>query len=175
MDDDSAHVPVTFEHYGHVEGPFYHGTRASVGPGDQLVPGYSSNFKDGRISNSIYFTATLDAAIWGAELAKGEGTRRIYIVEPTGPSPTPLRHSDVNDASPGSDLFGFDRNGVRLALEQVCDFGGICICQLYTARATGAAPKSARMAVPAAAFSVRNIVVNTVLAISRFRHRNASR
>ena len=85
MDDDSTHIPVTFEHYDHVEGPFYHGTRAKVGPGDQLIPGYGSNFEDGRISSNIYFTATLNAAIWGAELAKGEGPGRIYIVEPTGP------------------------------------------------------------------------------------------
>ena len=27
----------------------------------------------------------MDAAIWGAELAFGEGPGRIYIVEPTGP------------------------------------------------------------------------------------------
>ena len=27
----------------------------------------------------------MDAAIWGAELALGEGPDRIYIVEPTGP------------------------------------------------------------------------------------------
>ena len=27
----------------------------------------------------------LDVATWGAELAVGEGTGRIYIVEPTGP------------------------------------------------------------------------------------------
>ena len=33
----------------------------------------------------VYLTATLDAAIWGAELASGEGRGRIYIVEPTGP------------------------------------------------------------------------------------------
>ncbi|RYF77557.1 MAG: NAD(+)--rifampin ADP-ribosyltransferase, partial [Cytophagaceae bacterium] len=30
-------------------------------------------------------TATLNAAVWGAELAQGEGAGRIYIVEPTGP------------------------------------------------------------------------------------------
>src|SRR5689334_18260031 len=35
--------------------------------------------------NYIYFTATLDAATWGAELAAGEGPGRIYLVEPTGP------------------------------------------------------------------------------------------
>ena len=29
-------------------------------------------------------TATLDAAIWGAELAFGDGLYRIYLVEPTG-------------------------------------------------------------------------------------------
>ena len=33
----------------------------------------------------VYLTATLDAAVWGAELALGEGPGRIYIVEPTGP------------------------------------------------------------------------------------------
>lgn len=32
----------------------------------------------------VYFTATLDAATWGAELAAGEARGRIYVVEPTG-------------------------------------------------------------------------------------------
>jgi rifampin ADP-ribosylating transferase len=85
MDDDRAYIPVTFAHYAHIKGPFYHGTKARVKPGDLLVPGYGSNFEDDRISNNIYFTAALDAAIWGAELAKGEGVGRIYIVDPTGP------------------------------------------------------------------------------------------
>ena len=34
--------------------------------------------------NYVYFTATLDAATWGAELAAGDGRGHIYIVEPTG-------------------------------------------------------------------------------------------
>ena len=34
--------------------------------------------------NYVYFTATLDAAVWGAELAAGESRGRVYIVEPTG-------------------------------------------------------------------------------------------
>lgn len=34
--------------------------------------------------NYVYFTATLDAATWGAELAAGDGRGRIYVVEPTG-------------------------------------------------------------------------------------------
>lgn len=85
MDDDSAHIPVTFERCDHIDGPFYHGTKACVKPGDILMTGYGSNFEGGRKSNNIYFTGTLDAAAWGAELAKGEGAGRIYIVEPTGP------------------------------------------------------------------------------------------
>jgi hypothetical protein len=51
---------------------FYHGTRADLKPGDLLQPGYSSNYAERR-SPWIYFSETLHAATWGAELAKGEG------------------------------------------------------------------------------------------------------
>ena len=63
---------------------YYHGTRADLQPGDLIEPGYSSNFGSRRKANHVYLTATIDAAIWGAELAVGEGHSRIYIVEPTG-------------------------------------------------------------------------------------------
>jgi len=63
---------------------FYHGTKADLRVGDLIEPGFGSNFVD-RALKHIYFTATLDAATWGAELARGEGRGRIYIVEPTGP------------------------------------------------------------------------------------------
>jgi hypothetical protein len=63
----------------------YHGTRADLRPGDRIEPGHVSNFgASARRANHIYFTRTLDAAMWGAELAVGEGRGRIYIVEPTG-------------------------------------------------------------------------------------------
>lgn len=62
---------------------FYHGTRADLSVGDLLAPGFDSNYGEDRLS-WIYFSATLDAAVWGAELAKGEGRERIYVVEPTG-------------------------------------------------------------------------------------------
>ena len=64
-------------------GPFYHGTRADLAPGDLLAPGFTSNYADRKLS-WIYFSGGLDAAIWGCELAKGEGRERIYVVEPTG-------------------------------------------------------------------------------------------
>ena len=63
---------------------FYHGTKADLGVGDLIRPGFGSNFADRELRH-IYFSATLDAATWGAELARGEGRGRIYIVEPTGP------------------------------------------------------------------------------------------
>ena len=62
---------------------FYHGTKADLQTGDLLGPGFGSNFAD-RTLGHIYFSATLDAATWGAELAKGDGRGRIYTVEPTG-------------------------------------------------------------------------------------------
>ena len=89
MKDDSAHVPVTFEHFDHVAGPFYHGTRFAFTPGEDLVPGHGSNFHDGRVSNNVYFTAAVETAAWGAELAtalRGTGEPgRIFVVEPLGP------------------------------------------------------------------------------------------
>ena len=63
----------------------YHGTRAELRPGERIEPGHAANFGAApRSANFVYFTRTLDAAIWGAELAAGEGPGRIYVVEPTG-------------------------------------------------------------------------------------------
>lgn len=63
---------------------FYHGTKAGLEQGGLIEPGFNSNFGKRKKAAFVYLTATLDAAIWGAELALGEGPGRIYIVEPTG-------------------------------------------------------------------------------------------
>jgi rifampin ADP-ribosylating transferase len=78
----ASRAPVPFEVYE--AGVYLHGTKADLAVGDLLVPGRESNFQPGRVMNYAYFTATLDAAVWGAELAGGVGRGRIYIVEPTG-------------------------------------------------------------------------------------------
>lgn len=65
-------------------GAFFHGTRANLEIGDDLKPGFASNYNPGKTSNFVYFTGTLEPAIWGAELAKGDGRQRIYVVEPQG-------------------------------------------------------------------------------------------
>lgn len=78
----AQHEPVPFEVYE--PGVYLHGTKANLTVGELLVPGHESNFEQGRTMNYVYFTATLDAATWGAELASGEGRGRIYVVEPMG-------------------------------------------------------------------------------------------
>jgi rifampin ADP-ribosylating transferase len=72
-------------------GPFYHGTKADLKTGDLIGPGFASNYGARRKAVYVYFSATLEAATWGAELAVGEGPERIYIVEPTG-----SHHDDPN-------------------------------------------------------------------------------
>ena len=65
-------------------GSFFHGTKADLKIGDFPIIGKKKNFNDDRKSGYVYFAGTLDAAIWGAELAEGDGRERIYVVEPTG-------------------------------------------------------------------------------------------
>lgn len=64
-------------------GTFFHGTKADLKPGDFLTKGFLSNYAD-RKAKYVYFAGTLDAAVWGAELAAGDGRQRIYAVEPEG-------------------------------------------------------------------------------------------
>ncbi len=64
---------------------YFHGTKADLKIGSSIEIGLNSNYGQRKNAKFIYLTATLDAAIWGAELAIGEGPERIYLVEPTGP------------------------------------------------------------------------------------------
>ena len=63
---------------------YFHGTKADLKMGDLITIGMNSNYGQRNQTKYIYLTATLDAAIWGAELAYGEDRQRIYLVEPTG-------------------------------------------------------------------------------------------
>jgi rifampin ADP-ribosylating transferase len=69
--------------------PVYHGTNATLDVGDWVVPGQASNYHEGRVSNNVYFSAQIETAVWGVELATalaGSGERgHIYVVEPSGP------------------------------------------------------------------------------------------
>lgn len=80
--------PVTAENCKLVLGPFYHGTKAELSAGDLLSPGHPSNYEKSRALKHVYFSAILEPAIWGAELAmhfaKSDGRGHIYVVEPLG-------------------------------------------------------------------------------------------
>jgi Rifampin ADP-ribosyl transferase len=63
---------------------YFHGTKADIKVGDLIEVGFKSNYGQQKNAKYIFLTATLDASIWGAELAFGDGRERIYLVEPTG-------------------------------------------------------------------------------------------
>jgi hypothetical protein len=88
----SLREPVPFEVYE--SGVYLHGTKADLAVGDLLLSGRESNFEAGRVMNYVYFTATLDAAVWGAELASGDGApnpRTTTFNDPRGRCATALR------------------------------------------------------------------------------------
>lgn len=65
-------------------GPFYHGTKADLPIGDVLTAGKGSNYQSDLVMNHVYFTALVNGAGLAASLAKGDGSERVYMVEPTG-------------------------------------------------------------------------------------------
>ncbi len=66
------------------DGPFFHGTKAQLRPGELLAAGFPSNYRPEIIMNHIYFTALRDGAGLAAEIAGMDGTPHVYEVEPTG-------------------------------------------------------------------------------------------
>ncbi len=82
-------IPISHENYQQVRGPFYHGTKANLSIGDLITTGHPSHFETDRALKHVYFSALMEPAIWGAELAMSlsrlDGRGYIYIVEPTGP------------------------------------------------------------------------------------------
>jgi rifampin ADP-ribosylating transferase len=90
MDPNDVPEPATYEQHQHITGPFFHGTKAVLQPGDELTAGFCSNFQDGRVMNHVYFTTrVMPAAALGAQLAMAlageEGRGHVYVVEPLGP------------------------------------------------------------------------------------------
>ncbi|WP_077924071.1 NAD(+)--rifampin ADP-ribosyltransferase [Spirosoma sp. 209] len=85
MEDTQRDSKTTAPFHSPFAQTYLHGTRADLKVGDYIQVGFNSNYAQYGKLNHIYLTATLDAAVWGAELASGEGRERIYLVEPTGP------------------------------------------------------------------------------------------
>jgi len=77
-------LAISFKYNPSDQGPFYHGTKADLQIGDLLTAGGNSNYKSELKMNHIYFTALVNGAGLAAELAKGNGQPRVYVVEPAG-------------------------------------------------------------------------------------------
>jgi rifampin ADP-ribosylating transferase len=104
-------------------GPFFHGTKADLAAGDLLGPGNASNFGEHRKqANFVYMAATLDAAVWGAELAQGEGRGHIYRVEPTGPFEDDPNLTDKR--FPGNPTRSYRTRDPLRVVEEVLDWEG---------------------------------------------------
>lgn len=102
-------------------GPFYHGTKADLSPGDLISPGYRSNYgaRD-RTTRWVYMSEILSP--WGAELARGEGRGRIYIVEPTGPF---FDDPDLTDKKfPGNPTKSYRSRSPLRVIGEVTDWQG---------------------------------------------------
>lgn len=85
--DDSFEMDLKSKEFKNVsddDGPFYHGTKANLQVGDELTPGFRSNYHSEVVMNHIYFTAVINGASFAAELAKGDTEPRVYIVQPLG-------------------------------------------------------------------------------------------
>ncbi len=80
---DDQWIPVSPENCDRVEGPFYHGTKADLAIGDLLIAGFRSNYDDRVVMNHVYFTTVSKGAGLAAEMARGDGRPRVYVVAPT--------------------------------------------------------------------------------------------
>ncbi|WP_294819152.1 NAD(+)--rifampin ADP-ribosyltransferase [uncultured Flavobacterium sp.] len=79
--DQSSQAPAARNPFAQT---YFHGTKARLSIGDLIIPGHPCNYMDNRILSHVYVSATITAAIWGAELAAGSAPERIYLVEATG-------------------------------------------------------------------------------------------
>lgn len=104
------------------DGPFFHGTKAALVRGDLLEAGRSSNYGTAPTANFVYLSATMDAAIWGAELATGNGPGHIYRVEPTGPMENDPNVTDQR--YPGNPTRSYRTRDPLRVLEEVVGWEG---------------------------------------------------
>lgn len=125
MPGDDTERPVTYDSYAHAEGPFFHGTKATMVVGAELVPGYGSNYQD-RVLKHIYFTSVLETAVWGAELATAlagiDDRGHIYVVEPAGPFEDDPNVTDKK--FPGNPTRSYRTHDPLLVVGEVDDWEG---------------------------------------------------
>lgn len=101
-------------------------------PGDLIEAGRSSNHGKRAKARFVYLSATLDAAMWGAELAIGDGGGRIYVVEPTGPFEDDPNLTDKK--SPGNPTKPYRTREPLRVTGEITDWTGHAPEQLHAMR-----------------------------------------
>lgn len=79
-----------------VGGPWYHGTKAALKPGDTLKPGNvvgKENWPGMDVGGSVWLTRSLADAIEYAQKARGPGVPVVYVTNPTSP---PENYAELN-------------------------------------------------------------------------------
>ena len=106
------------------DGPFFHGTRAALRPGDRLIAGHPSNYRPDVIMNHVYFTALRDGAGLAAELAAMIGPEggepHVYVVEPTGEFENDPNVTDKK--FPGNPTRSFRTASPMVVVEEVAEW-----------------------------------------------------
>ncbi|MCU1593155.1 MAG: arr [Frankiales bacterium] len=128
-EDFTPPPPATLDDHSHVKGPFLHGTRADLSPGDLLLPGRRSHFRPDRPLAHVYFSTRMETAVWGAELAAalapdeddaGPATARVYEVEPMGPFEDDPNVTDKK--FPGNPTRSYRSRSPLRVIDQVTDW-----------------------------------------------------
>lgn len=106
------------------DGPFFHGTRAKLRPGDRITAGRPSNYRPEVVMNHVYFTALRDGAGLAAELAAHLGPEgsepHVYVVEPTGPFEDDPNVTDKK--FPGNPTRSFRTSEPLVVVEEVTEW-----------------------------------------------------
>ena len=113
---------------------FFHGTKANLKQGDLIEAGYSSNYGKRAMAAYVYLTGTLNAAIWGAELALGEGPGRIYVVEATGAVEDDPNLTDKK--YPGNPTLSYRSKDLLRVIGEVIDWQGHSVEELKSMKAS---------------------------------------
>lgn len=117
--------PVTVASCSDVHGPFFHGTAATLRPGDEIVAGRRSHFRPDRPLRHVYFSSLVETAVWGAELAaalSSGGRGHVYVVEPRGPFEDDPNVTDKR--LPGNPTRSFRSLDPLLVVAEVVDWEG---------------------------------------------------
>ena len=106
------------------DGPFFHGTRATLRPGDELIAGHRSNYKPEVVMNHVYFTALVDGAGLAAEIAAMLGPEgavpHVYRVEPAGAFENDPNVTDKK--FPGNPTRSFRTTEPMIVIEEITDW-----------------------------------------------------